>query len=79
MIVSEMEKILNDSTKDVESLRVVFLNRDDIVVESRFGKCGFCKELLIHIVSSLLVVGGLIVATIISSNIFYSYLEKKIN
>ena len=71
-----MEKLLKDSTKDVESLRVIVINRDDIVVDSRFGKYGFCKELLLHVVSSLLLGGTMIVAVVVSSNIFHSYLAK---
>lgn len=72
-----MEKLLKESGKDVESLRVVLIDRDDIVVETRFGKHGFCKELLLQVVSALLLGGAMIAAMIISTNLFISHEEHK--
>ena len=58
-----MEKVLNDSTKDVESLRVVHNN------DSSWR--GFWKVLLLNAVCSLMFGGLLIVIDITIFNIYF--------
>ena len=62
-----MEKVLNDSTKDVESLRMVVIDK----VDNHSSWRAFGKELLLNAVCSLLFGGLLIVIDITIFNIYF--------
>ncbi len=55
--------------RDVESLRVVLINRDDIIVDGR--RHDYCEELLLNTVYWLVFGGLLIMIDIVIFNMYF--------